>query len=358
VLLSGGVDSSVALRLLHQEGHEVVAFYLKIWLEDELSHLGECPWEEDLGYARAVCRDAGVALEVMPLQREYHQRVVAEAVAELQAGRTPSPDVLCNRRVKFGVFLDQLDALPGRFDKVASGHYARIAYDGRLHHLRKGVDPVKDQTYFLCRLDQHQLARTLFPLGGYTKSEVRDLAHGFSLANRDRRDSQGICFLGKLPYDAFVESYLGVRPGEIRDVDTGHVLGEHRGVWFHTVGQRRGLGLGGGPWYVVSKDLEENVVFVAHGREAPRHRRERFHVGRLHWIAEAPGKEELTVRVRHSPSVERCRIRLDGGEATVELAAGDPGIAPGQTAVFYDGDECLGGGTILQRQPAQPTSEW
>ncbi len=347
VLLSGGVDSSVALRLLQEQGHEVVAFYLKIWLEDELQHLGECPWEEDLGYARAVCQDAGVALEVMSLQREYHERVVAEAVAELGAGRTPSPDVLCNRRVKFGVFLDQLDALPGSFDKVASGHYARIEHDGRLYRLRKGVDPVKDQTYFLCRLDQRQLARTLFPLGAYRKSEVRRLARGFGLPNCDRRDSQGICFLGKLPYDAFVKSYLGTRPGEIREVETGRVLGEHRGLWFHTVGQRRGLGLGGGPWYVVAKDLERNVVFVAHGEEAPRHRRERFRVARLHWIAGAPEKDRLTIRVRHSPSVGECRVRLQDGKAEVELAEADPGIAPGQTAVFYDGDECLGGGTIL-----------
>lgn len=347
VLLSGGVDSSVALRLLQEEGHEVVAFYLKIWLEDELRHLGSCPWEEDLGYARAVCRDAGVPLTVLSLQREYHERVVAEAVEELAAGRTPSPDVLCNRRVKFGVFLDQLEALPGRFDKVASGHYARIGHDGRLYRLYKGADPVKDQTYFLCRLDQRQLERALFPLGTYRKSEVRRLAHGWGLANRDRRDSQGICFLGKLPYDAFVESYLGRRPGEIREVGSGRVLGEHRGVWFHTIGQRRGLGLGGGPWYVVEKDVERNVVFVAHARETSRHRRDRFRVHFLHWIAGEPEKDRLTVRLRHSPATAACRIRLQDGPAEVELAEADPGVAPGQTAVFYDGDLCLGGGTIL-----------
>jgi len=347
MLLSGGVDSSVALRLLQEEGHDVVAFYLKIWLEDELQHLGECPWEEDLGYARAVCRDAGVVLTVLSLQREYHERVVAEAVAELAAGKTPSPDVLCNRRVKFGVFFDQLDALPSRFDKVASGHYARIGHDGRLYRLYRGVDPVKDQTYFLCRLDQRQLARSLFPLGSYRKSDVRRLARGFSLPNRDRRDSQGICFLGKLPYDAFVESYLGRRPGEIREVESGRVLGEHRGVWFHTIGQRRGLGLGGGPWYVVAKDVERNVVFVTHGERAPDHHRDRFRVAHLHWIAGEPAKDRLTVRLRHSPTLAECRIRLEGGQAGIELAEGEAGVAPGQTAVFYDGDECLGGGTIL-----------
>lgn len=347
VLLSGGVDSSVALRRLHAEGHELVAFYLKIWLEDELAHLGDCPWEDDLRYARAVCAAVDVPLEVLSLQREYHQRVVAWTVAELRAGRTPSPDILCNRRVKFGAFAEHLAAAGESFDKVASGHYARVDHDGRWR-LLKGVDPVKDQTYFLFQLDQRQLARAVFPLGGLSKAEVRAVARELGLPNQDRRDSQGICFLGKLPYEEFVRGYLGERPGEIREIETGRTLGEHRGVWFHTVGQRKGLGLHGGPWYVVAKDLERDVVFVSHSADLTRHHRDRFQVADVHWIGEPPARETLDVKVRHSPSTYGCRVTAlaDGGLA-VELDGEDPGIAAGQWAVFYDGEECLGGGMIV-----------
>lgn len=347
VLLSGGVDSSVALRLLQAEGHELHAFYLKVWLEDELAHLGHCPWEEDLGYARAVCEAAGVPLEAVSLQREYHQRVVEHAVAELRAGRTPSPDIFCNRRIKFGAFFDHL-AGQG-FDRIASGHYARITPggDGGLE-LRKGLDPVKDQTYFLFRLDQRQLARCRFPIGGYSKSEVRRLAREFDLANRDRKDSQGICFLGKIAYDDFIRAYLGERPGEIRDVDGGRRLGEHRGYWFHTIGQRRGLGLGGGPWYVVDKDLEANVIWVAHGQVLPDHCGDRFRLADVHWILRPPAEKRLQVKLRHSPQTFPCELAdAAGTEPEVWLDAAQPGIATGQSAVFYDGDRCLGGGTIL-----------
>ncbi len=351
VLLSGGVDSSVALRLLHDEGHEIVAFYLKIWLEDELAYLGQCPWEEDLAYARAVCEAVGVPLEVVPLQRQYHERVVAWAVAELGAGRTPSPDILCNRRVKFGAFFEHLDAAGADFDKVASGHYARLTHDGGRWRLWKGADPVKDQTYFLFQLDQEQLGRSLFPIGGCEKAEVRRLARAFDLANQDRRDSQGICFLGKLPYDDFIRGYLGERPGEIREIETGDVLGRHRGFWFHTIGQRKGLGLSGGPWYVVDKDVDANVVYVSHRGDLARHQRGRFHVAQVHWIGGyKPGRDELDVKVRHSPTVAACSVHtLPDGGLDVELETEDPGLAAGQWAVFYDGDECLGGGMIVYR---------
>lgn len=345
VLLSGGVDSSVALRRLHAEGHELTAFYLKVWLEDELAHLGACPWEDDLRYARAVCEAVDVPLEVVPLQREYHERVVAWTVAELRAGRTPSPDILCNRRVKFGAFVERLGTA---FDKVASGHYARVDDAGRRRRLLRGVDPVKDQTYFLFQLDQEQLARCVFPLGGLTKAEVRALARELGLPNQDRRDSQGICFLGKLPYDDFVRGYLGERPGEIREVESGRTLGEHRGVWFHTVGQRKGLGLHGGPWYVVAKDLEHDVVLVSHRADLARHRRDRFRVADVRWIGGPPARERVEVKVRHSPSTCAGRLEpLADGGLEVTLDAEDPGIAAGQWAVFYDGEECLGGGMIV-----------
>ncbi len=348
LLLSGGVDSSVALELLRRDGHEVSAFYLKIWLEDELSHLGECPWEEDLRFAREVCEGAGVPLAVVPLQREYHRRVVREAISELAAGRTPSPDILCNRRIKFGAFVDHLAGEP--FDRVASGHYARIRRPGNggAAELLRGVDPVKDQTYFLFRLDQRQLSRCLFPLGGLAKSEVRRLARRFALPNSDRKDSQGICFLGKIRYDDFVSSYLGERPGEILEIGSGRRLGEHRGHWFHTIGQRRGLGLAGGPWFVVAKDPDSNAVFVSHRETLPSHRRRRFRVPDVHWISgEAPAAERLEVKVRHSPKTLGCRVSpLPDGGLEIVLDEADPGIAEGQGAALYDGERCLGGGTL------------
>jgi len=346
VLTSGGVDSSVALmRLVEQGGHDLSAFYLKIWLEDEMAFLGSCPWEEDLECVRSVCEAAGVPLEIVSLQQEYLGTVVAYALSELESGRTPSPDVICNRMIKFGAFVDRTE---GRFDRIASGHHARIEErDGR-YHLLRGVDPKKDQTYFLCQLRQGQLARCLLPIGELTKAEVREEAHRFGLANADRPDSQGICFLGRIPFDDFVRHHLGDRPGEIRRVSGGEVLGHHRGSWFHTIGQRRGLGLGGGPWYVVDKDLDENVIFVAHADELDEYARRSFRVGGPHWIADPPSRPDLAVRIRHGERVDACTVsEIGDGSLMVEFdRAADPGIAPGQFAVFYDGEECLGGGVI------------
>ncbi len=346
MLLSGGVDSSVALRLLAREGHDVTAYYLKIWLEDELSFLGECPWDEDLRYAREVCETAGVPLEVIALQREYKERVVNWTISQLHAGRTPSPDVLCNQHIKFGAFLDAVAS--SSFDRVASGHYARIRTtedDGV--ELLKGVDPVKDQTYFLFQLDQMQLQRCLFPLGGLHKSEVRRLAEEFALPNQARADSQGICFLGKIRYDDFVRSYLGEKPGEIREIDSDRRLGEHRGYWFHTIGQRRGLGLGGGPWYVTAKDIDANIVYVCHGDQLPGHRQGSFRLPQVHWLGGPPATHHLQVKIRHSPKASSCRLRPEPkGGFELELDDQDPGIADGQVAVLYDGERCLGGGMI------------
>src|SRR5688572_9149644 len=253
VLLSGGVDSSMALHLLKQSGqHELTAFYLKIWLEEELAFLGDCPWEDDLKYARAVCEQLGVPLRVVPLQTEYQDKVVSHTIAELKSGRTPSPDILCNQWVKFGLFFDKIDS---NFDKIASGHYAQVEErDGRFY-LKRSPDPVKDQTYFLSRLSQQQLSRILFPIGHLTKSELRQKAHEFNLPTMDRPDSQGICCLGKIKYPEFDRFHLDEKAGDIIDIETGKTLAAHQGVWFPTIGQRKGLGMGGGHWYVVKKDL-------------------------------------------------------------------------------------------------------
>ena len=355
VLLSGGVDSSVALYLLKKQGYQdITAFYLKIWLEDDVAFLGECPWEEDLKYARAVCEAAGVPLEVIPLQQEYYDRVVSYALSELRAGRTPSPDIFCNQRIKFGAFLDHIDA---SFDKVASGHYAQIVEKDGLYWLKRSPDPVKDQTYFLSHLSQAQLARALFPIGHLHKRQVRELAQQFDLPNKDRKDSQGICFLGKISYPQFVQSYLGEKPGDIVELETGAVLGRHRGYWFYTIGQRQGLGLGNGPWYVVKKDVEKNIIYVTHKRNIERWARDRFIVAAVNWIARPPQTGDLQLKVRHGPEIVSGRIEpLPDGRWQVTMAKGDPGIAPGQFAVFYDGDLCLGGGVIDEIDVPEPVA--
>ena len=346
VLVSGGVDSSVTLMRLAEEGrHELTAFYLKIWLEDEMAFLGTCPWEEDLAIVREVCGAAGVPLEVVSLQQEYLNTVVAYALDELAVGHTPSPDVMCNRMIKFGAFVDRVG---DRFDLIASGHHARVEERDGLFHLLRGADPKKDQTYFLCQLRQDQLARCLFPIGHLTKAEVRAEARRFSLVNADRPDSQGICFLGRIPFNDFVHHHLGERQGTIREAESGRVLGDHRGTWFHTIGQRRGLGLSGGPWYVVGKDIEENVILVVHADSLSNHVRSSFTIANPHWVAEPPNRSDLQVRIRHGERIEACTISqpLCGSLAVQFDITTDPGVAPGQFAALYDGEECLGGGVV------------
>lgn len=348
LLLSGGVDSSTALAELVHAGNDVTAFYIKVWLEDELESLSECPWEEDIAIAAQVCDQFAVPLRVVSLQLEYYERVVSYAVTELRAGRTPSPDVLCNERIKFGAFLDHLAHREAAADMlVASGHYARI-FDRDDHViLARSPDPVKDQTYFLAHLKQDQLRRIRFPVGGLTKDEVRQLARRYALPNRDRRDSQGICFLGRIRYPEFIRHYLGEQPGPIVERDTGRTLGDHRGYWFYTIGQRTGLGLGGGPWYVVGKEVGRNVVYVSRTDAAERRARSEFTVGDLSWTWVPPNADRLLLKIRHGPALAGASIRwLDDTTIRVTMDRPDRGVAPGQFAVFYDREICLGSGTI------------
>ena len=335
-------------------GASLTAYYLKIWLEDELAALGSCPWEEDLEYARGVCDIAGVPLKVISLQREYWDRVVSYTVSELKAGRTPSPDIFCNRRIKFGAFLDRVGE---SLDKVASGHYAVVGeeLDG-LYRIRRSPDPVKDQTYFLSHLTQEQAALALFPIGGMMKEDVRALAERWDLPNKARKDSQGICFLGKIKYADFVRHYLGEKEGPILEAESGRILGTHKGTWFYTIGQRSGLGLSGGPWYVVAKDRVENVVTVAGTPIASAAARTEFAAVNPNWIAgrpELPAK--LTLKLRHGPKIIGAAVEAlpsgpDGEERLgVRLDESDRGIAPGQFSVFYDGDVCLGGAMIEEQ---------
>jgi tRNA-specific 2-thiouridylase len=349
VLVSGGVDSSVALaELAKRRDLELTAFYLKIWLEDELAFLGECPWEDDLKHVRAVTGALGVPLEVIPLQTAYHERVVAHAVSELARGRTPSPDLHCNAQVKFGAFLE---AVSDVFPYVATGHYAGVEHAaGRPSRLMTARDPKKDQTYFLSRLGKGQLARALFPLASLTKPEVRERARSLGLMTAERKDSQGICFLGKIPYPDFVRFHLGDAPGPIVDVDSGQTLGEHRGCWFYTIGQRQGLGLGGGPWFVVRRELQSSTLYVAHKSRVAQHHRADFEVDSAHWFGDPPERgAELEVKLRHGPRRTKCILQgsaTDADALHVTLETPDQGVAPGQFAVFYRGDECLGSAII------------
>lgn len=349
VLVSGGVDSAVSLCLLKRAGYDVTAFYLKIWLEDELSFLNTCPWEEDLGYVRAVCKSAEVPLEVVSFQRAYWDTVVAYTIAEIRAGRTPNPDIMCNKHVKFGAFAAGYGA---EFDKIATGHYAQVRQEGDYYHLYTAPDPVKDQTYFLSHLTHEQLVKALFPIGQYYKHEVRALAHEFDLANKDRKDSQGICFLGKLRFSDFVRHHVGTQVGDLIEIESGSIMGTHEGFWYYTIGQRQGIGLSGGPWYVVAKDAERNIVYISRSYYAEEKKRDTFVVSGINWLgapATLPG--EYALKLRHGPAYHQGHIEQLADDAyRVTLKERDQGIASGQYAVLYKDGRCLGGGKIVREE--------
>jgi len=338
VLISGGVDSSVALALLKDQGHDLTAFYLKIWLEDELSYLGSCPWEQDLEFVRGVCDKLDVPLQIVSMQQAYHERVVSYMLEDIKAGRTPNPDMLCNQQVKFGAFYDAIDASGVHFDYIATGHYAQIEHGPQGAILKKGKDPVKDQTYFLAYLSQAQLSRALFPIGGFEKHEVRALAKKYDLPTQDRKDSQGICFLGKFQFSDFLKAHLGTKKGDLIEFETGKKLGHHEGFWFYTIGQRQGLGLSGGPWYVTSKDPVKNIVFISKAYAEVAQHKAGMVVSGFNWnnpvlmpkefdkmldpvvkpqeISEG-NKVSLDVRFRHGPAVHPAQVLVqDSGLAT------------------------------------------
>lgn len=341
VLASGGVDSSVALRLLKEQGHDVTAFYLKIWLEDELQHLSDCPWEEDLKYVRQICEEQNIPLQVVPMQKEYFETVVKYTIEEVKSGLTPNPDIMCNSHVKFGLFLDKIDP---SFKKVATGHYAQIHEQDGHYFLKQAPDPIKDQTYFLSRLSQDQLKRVMFPIGHLSKQEVRDLAEKYNLPNKDRKDSQGICFLGKFKYSEFISHYLKKLPGDIVEYETKENLGTHDGFYYYTIGQRKGIKLPDGPWFVVDKDTKKNIVYVSKSYHSKDKKRDIVSLAKFNWFAgEAPEEKNLKVKLRHGEHFHNCTFK---NQATIQLESDDQGIAPGQFAVFYNQDICLGSAVI------------
>lgn len=345
VLLSGGVDSSVALRLLKEKGYNLTAFYLKIWLQDEFSFLGDCPWEDDLKFARGVCEQADVPLEVIPMQNEYWDSIVSYTIKEIKAGRTPNPDMYCNRLIKFGQFFDKIDS---SFEKVASGHYAGIDYKENLYHLRMSPDPIKDQTYFLAYMTQKQLSRAFFPISDFSKKEIREIAEKYQLINMNRKDSQGICFLGQIKFSDFIKHHLGEHQGDLIEIDSMKKVGVHKGYYFYTIGQRSGLGLSGGPWYVVKKDKDSNVIYISRNEDMIIKEKDEFFVTSFNWITgEKPKVRELGVKIRHGARMYRCTLDfIEEERGRVKLDTPDRGIAAGQFAVFYHDGYCLGAGVI------------
>lgn len=343
VLVSGGVDSSVALRLLEEQDHDIAAFYLKIWLDENLSHLTSCPWEEDLNYIKQICKEINVPFEILSMQKAYYERVVEFTISEIKSGRTPNPDVWCNNRIKFGLFSEQITG----FDRIASGHYARLSTFGNYPILKMAPDPIKDQTYFLAHLPRNRLNGLLFPIGDLTKQEVRQLATDYGLPNAKRKDSQGICFLGKFKYRDFVKHFCGTKRGHFVEFETGKKVGQHLGYWFYTRGQRKGMGLSGGPWYIVDKDPDTNVVYVSKTYQSLVSLRKSFIVDSLNWFLNPEEGETLKVKLRHGPKTNSCVLtKISDQSIAVELSEPDQGLAAGQFAVFYRDDICLGSGII------------
>lgn len=382
--MSGGVDSSVTAALCQQHGYEVVGVYMKNWTQN----VGgvECAWREDLADAKSVAAHLGIGLEVFDFEREYRQRVVEYMLAEYRAGRTPNPDIMCNQEVKFKLFLDT--SLEQGADMIATGHYARIVSDSgnpksgirrsqqdsrsqssHIPRLYAGDDQQKDQSYFLYRMSADALDKTLFPLGGYTKPQVRQLAAEFGLPTADKPDSQGICFIGEVSIREFLQEYIETTPGPIKHQTSGEVLGEHQGAVLYTVGQRHGLNIGGRlptgtqntpaaaahggglPLYVASKDMAENTVYVTEDRTALM--QNYLTISDVHWINQPPRGDRAAhyVRTRHRGALTPATVTdIDNHNATIELAEPERALAPGQSAVVYEetasGLAVLGGGII------------
>jgi tRNA-specific 2-thiouridylase len=348
--LSGGVDSAVAALLLKRAGHDVVGLFMKNWEDDDDSEY--CSTREDLVDAVSAAERIGIDVEAVNFAAEYRERVFASFLAEYRAGRTPNPDVLCNAEIKFKAFLDHAMALGA--ERIATGHYARVEERDGGFALLKGVDPGKDQSYFLHRLTQAQLSRTLFPVGHLHKTEVRRIAREAGLANHAKRDSTGICFIGERPFREFLSRYLPREPGAIVTPE-GTRVGEHEGLMYYTLGQRQGLGIGGRrdasaePWYVAAKDLAANELVVVQGHDHPLLQKRHLHAEDASWIAGTPPADEdgLAAKTRYRQADAACRFRASGPQAfDLDFAAPQWAVTPGQSAVLYRGETCLGGGVI------------
>lgn len=337
--MSGGVDSSLTAALLVEQGYRVVGVYMKNWTQD-LPGM-KCPWADDLADAKRVAVQLGIDFKVFDFENEYRQKVVDYMIDEYKNGRTPNPDIMCNQEVKFKVFLEA--ALEDGADMIATGHYARVK-DGVL---MQAVDTNKDQTYFLYRVTGAALEKTLFPLGEYTKPVVREMAQARGLYTAGKKDSQGICFVGKVGIREFLSQYVQQVPGEIIDKKTGETLGHHDGAIFYTLGQRHGLDLGGGlPYYVVGKDMDKNEVYVTTDLNDASLWRGEVSLERTHWINQQPDAGTYQIRIRHRAPLVSADLAYVNDEAILRVHDEQRAVASGQSVVIYDGDTCLGGGIV------------
>jgi tRNA-specific 2-thiouridylase len=347
-LLSGGVDSSVVVHLLKEAGYEPSLFYIKIGQDDdELLH---CTSEEDIEMASLIARKYGCKLEVVDLHKDYWDNVVAYTIEKVKLGLTPNPDVMCNKLIKFGVFEQKIGH---EFDKTATGHYASTTIIDGKTYLSTAKDPLKDQTDFLAQINSFQVSKLLFPIGNLMKSDVRKIAHEVGLPSAKRHDSQGICFLGKVNYNDFIRRYLGECEGPIVEFETGRLIGWHKGYWFHTVGQRKGLGLSGGPWYVIKKDIEANIIYASKGFDVETQYGKEFTMRDFHFITDNPwinsnNEFDITFKIRHTPDFIKGSIRQTTDGYFLQSSQKLQGIAPGQFGVVYDAESkiCIGSGEI------------
>ena len=348
--MSGGVDSSVAALLLKRQGFDVVGLYMLNWEEEDAG--GHCTSEEDYADVRRVCAKLDIPYYTVNFAKEYMERVFSHFLAEYKAGRTPNPDVLCNREIKFGPFLEEAKKLGA--DYIATGHYCKISHEKGVHRLLKAADKNKDQTYFLNQLTQPQLENVLFPLQDMQKPEVRKIALENGLATAEKKDSTGICFIGERNFRKFLSTYLPARKGKILDL-SGREVGEHMGLMYYTIGQRRGLDLGGvkgeeegGRWFVVRKDLEHNILYVSHGDESPLYSGA-CEVSGFNWIPAPPAEKEFVcaAKFRYRQPDQEVKVTVSGGgRLHIAFAEKQRAVTEGQYAVLYRGEECLGGGVI------------
>lgn len=338
--MSGGVDSSLSAALLVEQGHQVTGIYMKNWSQNLPGMT--CPWAEDLADAKRVAVQLGIDFRVYDFEQEYKDKVVDYMLSEYQAGRTPNPDIMCNQEVKFRLFLDT--ALSDGAEYIATGHYARTKH-GQLLQAR---DHDKDQTYFLYRISEQALRHTIFPLGEYMKSEVRAMARERSLWTAAKRESMGVCFVGSVGIREFLGEYIQTHPGDIVDKASGRIIGRHDGAIYYTLGQRHGLDVGGGlPYYVVGKDMSSNIVYVSAQLHDEHIWRTDIPLTNPHWINDEPAPGRYHVRIRHRARLVPVMLAREGDSWTLHLEEAERAVAPGQSAVVYDGGRCIGGGEIV-----------
>ncbi len=346
VAMSGGVDSSVAAVLLHKQGYRIAGLFMHNWHEDDPQY---CTAVEDFTDAAAVCQQLNIPLHSIDFSAEYNERVFHYFLAEYRAGRTPNPDVYCNRDIKFTCLLQQAKKLGA--NKIATGHYARIAQRDNKTILLKGCDSNKDQSYFLHQVPVEALAKSVFPLGEMHKNTVRELANQEGLPNHAKKDSTGICFIGKRPFKVFLQNYLAPKKGDVVD-EQGKVLGTHDGVIYYTIGQRKGIGIGGSegrpelPWYVAAKDIARNRLIVVQGKNHPAIFRNAATVTQLSWFHPVPQTLKCGAKTRYRQRDQQCTLSIDGQNGKVHFSQPQRAITPGQFIVFYAHDICLGGGII------------